>query len=56
MGTEHTVAIGNGSNDVLMLKESAIGICVVGGEGASTAALLSADVVVNDIRTPSICS
>lgn len=50
MGTEHTAAIGNGSNDVLMLKESAIGICVMGVEGASAAAILSADVVVNDIR------
>lgn len=50
MGTEHTVAIGNGSNDVLMLKESAIGICVMGVEGASAAAILSAEVVVNDIR------
>jgi hypothetical protein len=44
------VAIGNGSNDVPMLKEGVVGICVVGPEGASTAALLGADVVVTDIR------
>ena len=49
LGAEHTVAIGNGANDVLMLEESAIGICVVGAEGASTAALLAADVVVTSI-------
>jgi soluble P-type ATPase len=49
LGAEHSVAIGNGSNDILMLKESAIGICVVGIEGASTAALLAADIVVTDI-------
>jgi len=33
LGAEHSVAISNGSNDVLMLKEGAVGICVVGTEG-----------------------
>jgi len=47
---DRVVAIGNGANDVSMLKESAIGICVVGPEGASSAALLAADVVVTDVR------
>jgi P-type E1-E2 ATPase len=28
LGKEHTAAIGNGSNDGLMLKEAALGICV----------------------------
>lgn len=50
LGAEHTVAIGNGANDVLMLRESAVGICVVGEEGAAAAALVAADVVVADIR------
>ena len=50
LGMDRSVAIGNGANDVLMLKEAAIGICVVGPEGACTAALLVADVVVTDIR------
>jgi P-type E1-E2 ATPase len=49
LGVERTVAIGNGANDTLMLKESAIGICVIGGEGAATEAVFAADVVVNDI-------
>jgi len=49
LGAQHSVAIGNGANDALMLKESAIGICVVGAEGASTAALLAADVAVTNI-------
>jgi len=49
LGADRTVAIGNGANDVLMLEESAIGICVVGPEGACGAALLAADVVVTDI-------
>jgi soluble P-type ATPase len=49
-GAENTVSIGNGANDALMLERSAIGICVIGSEGASSAALLAADVVVTDIR------
>jgi len=50
LGAERSFAIGNGSNDALMLKESAIGVCVIGKEGASTAALLNADIVVKDVR------
>ena len=49
LGAEHSVAIGNGANDALMLKESAVGICVVGPEGASTAALFAADVSVTNV-------
>jgi P-type E1-E2 ATPase len=49
LGADQSIAIGNGANDVLMLKESAIGICVVGREGASGAALAAADVVVCDV-------
>lgn len=50
LGAEQTVAVGNGANDVLILKESAVGICVLGQEGASAAAALAADVLVHDIR------
>lgn len=46
----HVVAVGNGANDILMLKECAVGICVLGPEGAATQALLEADVVVADVR------
>jgi soluble P-type ATPase len=49
-GKENTVSIGNGCNDVFMLRESAIGICVAGKEGASTEALLASDVVVPTIN------
>jgi P-type E1-E2 ATPase len=45
-----SAAVGNGTNDVLMLEQSALGICVVGKEGASTEALLKSDIVVTDIR------
>ena len=47
---EKCVAIGNGANDVLMLKQCAIGICVVGKEGASAEAVQHADIVVYDIN------
>jgi P-type E1-E2 ATPase len=50
LGVTHVVAVGNGANDVSMLKECAVGVCVIGPEGAATEALLSADVVVADIR------
>lgn len=46
---EKTVAIGNGSNDQLMLKEAALGIAVVGDEGVSALALKHADVMVRNI-------
>ncbi|GAV22131.1 HAD family hydrolase [Carboxydothermus pertinax] len=46
LGAEKTVAIGNGYNDRLMLKEAALGILVIEEEGASIEALLSADIIV----------
>ncbi len=50
LGADKTASMGNGSNDALMLRDSAIGIAVIGPEGASGEAVSSADVVVNDIR------
>ncbi|MFC1998954.1 HAD family hydrolase [Chloroflexota bacterium] len=50
LGKEKCIAIGNGANDVLMLKQSAIGICVIGKEGASAEAAHHSDVVVYDIN------
>ena len=49
-GKNNTVSIGNGCNDVSMLKESAIGICMVGGEGASAEAMMASDLVVVTIN------
>lgn len=49
IGTDRTVAIGNGANDVKMLKAAAIGIAVIGPEGCSTPAILSSDVVTGSI-------
>ena len=49
LGSDATVAIGNGANDALMLKEAAIGIVVLEAEGASVATLLNADAVTRSI-------
>jgi soluble P-type ATPase len=46
LGSQVTAAIGNGESDALMLRESALGIAVLGTEGLSVKALLDADVVV----------
>ena len=46
LGPEKVVAVGNGANDVEMLREAALGIAVLGPEGLATEALLAADVVV----------
>ena len=49
-GKDNTMSIGNGCNDVSMLKESAIGICIVGGEGASAEAMVASNLVVPTIN------
>lgn len=48
LGAKQVVAVGNGANDRLMLERAALGICVLGGEGAATPALLASDVVVRN--------
>lgn len=49
LGAHETAAVGNGANDILMLEGAALGIAVTGPEGASSKALMAADVVVKDI-------
>jgi soluble P-type ATPase len=44
-----TVAIGNGSNDQLILKEAGLGIAVLGDEGMSASSMRNADIVVKNI-------
>ncbi len=48
---ETTVAVGNGSNDQLILKEAALGIAVLGDEGLSVSAMKTADIVVKNIQS-----
>jgi soluble P-type ATPase len=49
-GKHRTACVGNGANDVSMLRESTIGICVVGQEGASAEAMMASDVVVPTVN------
>ncbi|NNF99561.1 MAG: ATPase P [Desulfobacteraceae bacterium] len=49
LGREGTVAIGNGRNDRLMLKDAILGIAVVLGEGAAVESLVDADIVTTSI-------
>jgi len=50
LGGGHVVAIGNGNNDVGMLKAARVGVVIVGDEGAATKAVLAADVVARNIN------
>ncbi len=50
LGKVNTVCIGNGSNDASMLRESALGICVAGREGASIKAIMNSDLMVSHIN------
>jgi len=47
---EPYIGVGNGNNDVRMLENAELAICVIGEEGASVKALLASDIVVKDIR------
>ncbi|MCS7248253.1 MAG: HAD family hydrolase [Anaerolineales bacterium] len=49
LGAETVIAIGQGANDAAMLREAAIGICVISQEGTSISALQSADLLVPNI-------
>ena len=46
---ERTVAVGNGNNDQMILKEAGLGIAVLGEEGLSVSVIKNADIVVKDI-------
>lgn len=50
LNPEKVIAIGNGKNDALMLKQAAIGIALIQSEGASSAAIQSADITCFDIK------
>ncbi|MDR4504720.1 MAG: hypothetical protein MRK01_08015 [Candidatus Scalindua sp.] len=50
LGAMTTVCVGNGRNDRLMLKEAALGICLIQAEGACVTTLLCADIVSTSAR------
>jgi len=49
VGAHQTVAVGNGCNDRLMVREASLGICILGREGASSETLRNADLVFPSI-------
>jgi len=49
IGTATTIAVGNGVNDALMLKQAVLGVAVLGEEGMALPALMSSDVMVQHI-------
>jgi soluble P-type ATPase len=49
IGPNRTVAIGNGYNDRLMVKEAALGFCIVGKEGAFAETVTESDVVFQNV-------
>jgi soluble P-type ATPase len=51
LGPEHTVCVGNGRNDRLMLPAAGLGIAVLQAEGAAVETVLAAHVLVHDILT-----
>jgi P-type E1-E2 ATPase len=50
LNLEKTIAIGNGNNDQIILREAALGIAVLGDEGVSGMALKNADILVKNIH------
>jgi len=49
LGSSVCCAVGNGHNDVLMLEDAALSICVMGPEGCFAGAFQHVDIVVTDI-------
>ena len=49
IGGDNTACIGNGRNDRLMLKAAALGVLIVGNEGAAADTLMASDVVAPNI-------
>ena len=50
LGSKHCAAVGNGNNDVQMLKKAELGIALIGDEGCSTQTLLNSDIVCSSIE------
>lgn len=49
IGADSSITFGNGRNDVHMLKQSAIGIGIIGSEGMASSLVQSADILVKSI-------
>lgn len=51
LGAGSVTALGQGANDAGMLKEAALGICIMSREGIAVETLLSADLVLPDVNS-----
>lgn len=49
LGAQRAAAIGQGANDVEMLRAAVLGVCVLSPEGTAVSTLTAADLVVPDI-------
>lgn len=49
LGSDTTLAVGNGRNDKLMLKEAVLGIGILQDEGICTETLLNSDIVTKSV-------
>ena len=49
LGAQNCIAVGNGNNDRAMLESAALGITVLGEEGAATATVLASDLLLPSI-------
>lgn len=49
LGSQHCAAFGNGANDAAMLQDVALGIAIIGAEGAAAVTMAAADVVCRTI-------
>ena len=49
LGSDKTVAIGNGNNDRRMLDTAALSIAIMGAEGCATGTLMVSDIVLHSI-------
>ncbi len=50
LGSDKTAAVGNGNNDLEMIKKAELGVAVLGPEGTSPQTLQNADIIIRDIR------
>ena len=50
LGANTCAAVGNGFNDITMLQQARLSICIMGQEGCAGKALLASDIVVSCIE------
>lgn len=51
LGANQVVAIGQGANDAGMLREAALGICIISPEGLAVETLTASDLLMPDIMS-----